>query len=124
MFAEGQLINALPRESRKTVDGIYLFRVALSKDVWRKIELSSNHTLLDLHNAIQEVFQFDSDHLYSFLMDGMPWSDEKFSSPFDEEGPHVDEVRIGELELARRNFVILTFKVDPNACLFQVLISF
>ena len=99
LFAEGELVNALPREARKMVEGTYLFRVALSKQVWRKIKFSSNHTLLTLHHAIQEAFQFDSDHLYSFFMDGIPWSDEKFSSPFEDEGPHADEVRIGELGL-------------------------
>ena len=102
LFAEGELRNTLPRETGKPVDGIYFFRVALAKGVWRKIEISSNHTLLDLHNAIQNAFQFDSDHLYSFFMDGIPWSDEKFSSPYEDEGPHVDEVRIGELGIGQR----------------------
>ena len=67
--------------------GVYLFRVALSTRLWRKIELSSKHPLLDLHNAIQNAFRFDSDHLYSFFMDGIPWSDEKFTSPDEEDGP-------------------------------------
>ena len=99
----------MPRETGKPVEGIYLFRVALAKGVWRKIEISSNHTLLDLHNAIQNAFQFDSDHLYSFFMDGIPWSDEKFSSPYEDEGPHVDEVRIGELGLAKGQTILYLF---------------
>jgi len=109
LFAEGELRNTLPRETGKPVDGIYFFRVALAKGVWRKIEISSNHTLLDLHNAIQNAFQFDSDHLYSFFMDGIPWSDEKFSSPFEDEGPHVGEVRIGELGLAKGQTILYLF---------------
>ena len=109
LFAEGELVNTLPRETSKAVDGIFLFRVALSRGVWRKIELSSNHTLLDLHNAIQTAFQFDSDHLYSFFMEGIPWSDEKFSSPFEDEGPHVDEVRIGELGLTKGQTFLYLF---------------
>jgi hypothetical protein len=109
LFAEGELRNTLPRETEKTVDGIYLFRVALAKGTWRKIEISSNHTLLDLHNAIQNAFQFDSDHLYSFFMDSIPWSDEKFSSPYEDEGPHVDEVKIGELGLAKGQTILYLF---------------
>jgi hypothetical protein len=109
LFAEGELRNTLPRETGKAVDGIYLFRVALGKGTWRKIEISSTHTLLDLHNAIQNAFQFDSDHLYSFFMDGIPWSDEKFSSPYEDEGPHVDEVRIGELGLAKGQTILYLF---------------
>jgi shikimate kinase len=109
LFSEEELRNTLPRDTAKEVDGVYLFRVALSKGVWRKIELSSNHTLLDLHSAIQDAFQFDSDHLYSFFMDGIPWSDEKFSSPYEDEGPHVDEVRIGELGLTTGQTILYLF---------------
>jgi hypothetical protein len=109
LFAEGELVNTLPRETSTMVEGAYLFRVALSTGLWRKIELSSNDTLLELHNAIQTAFQFDSDHLYSFFMDGVRWSDEKFTSPFEEEGPHVDEVRIGELGLTKGQTILYLF---------------
>jgi hypothetical protein len=81
------------------VDGTYIFKVSLSNKLWRKIKVSANHTLLNLHYAIQEAYHFDADHLYSFFMDGERWSDEKFTSPYYEEGPHADEVRIGKLGL-------------------------
>ena len=42
-------------------------------------------------------------------MDGIPWSDEKFSSPYEDEGPHVDEVRIGELGLAKGQTILYLF---------------
>jgi hypothetical protein len=109
LFAERELVNTLPRETSKAVDEVYLFRVVVSKGVWRKIELSSNHTLLDLHHAIQDAFDFDSDHLFSFFMDGVPWSDEKFSSPDEDEGPHVDEVKIGELGLGKGQTILYLF---------------
>jgi len=108
-FAEGDLSKTLPREAAIPVEGVYLFRVSLSESVWRKIELSSGHTLLDFHNAIQAAYKFDSDHLYSFFMDGIPWSDEKFASPYEEEGPHVDEVRIGELGLVKGQTFLYLF---------------
>jgi hypothetical protein len=109
LFAEGELLNTLPRETEKSVKGVYLFRVSLSSRLWRKIEMSSNHTLLDLHNAIQNAFQFDDDHLYSFFMDGIPWSEEKFTSLFDDEGPHVDQVTIGELGLGQGQTFLYLF---------------
>lgn len=93
-----KLQKTLPRKD-DFIDGIYVFKVSLSKNIWRKIEISGDDTLLSLHNAIQDAFDFDSDHLYSFFMDGKPWSDERISSPFEEEYPDADEVKIGELGL-------------------------
>lgn len=99
LFAEGELQKTLPREGIKFVDGTYIFRVALAKNLWRRIEISADHTLLDLHRSIQEAYNFDYGHLYSFFMDGKPWSRERFVSLYEDEGPYVDEVSIGELGL-------------------------
>lgn len=53
----------------------YTFRVALRgmAGVWRDLELSADHTLEDLHLAIQDAFDFDNDHLYSFFMNNRAW---------------------------------------------------
>ncbi len=40
---------------------------------WRKIEMRADQTLEALHFAIQEVFDWDGDHLYSFFMSGKAW---------------------------------------------------
>lgn len=47
----------------------YTFHVALpgTGRTWRKLELLADQTLEDLHLAIQDAFEFDNDHLYSFL---------------------------------------------------------
>jgi hypothetical protein len=99
LFPEGELQKTLPREGVKFVDGTYVFKVALAKNLWRRIEISADNTLLELHSAIQKAYNFDANHLYSFFMDGKAWSHESFTSPYDEEGPWVDDVRIGELGL-------------------------
>lgn len=99
LLPEGELTRTLPREEVKFIDGTYVFKVSLAGNIWRRIELSAGHTLLDLHRAIQDAYSFDDDHLYSFFMDGRPWSHDRFTSPEDDEGPHVDEVKIGELGL-------------------------
>jgi hypothetical protein len=41
--------------------------------VWRKIEISANQTLEDLHWAIQDAYDFAADHLYSFFMSNQAW---------------------------------------------------
>ncbi|HCS11171.1 MAG TPA: hypothetical protein DIV40_06925 [Clostridiales bacterium] len=49
---------------------VYTFKVSLSKNIWRKIRMSYKNTFEDLHLAIQEVFNFDNDHLYEFYIGG------------------------------------------------------
>jgi len=53
----------------------YTFHVSIpgTGRVWRKIEMGANQTLEDLHWAIQDAFDFDGDHLYSFFMSGRAW---------------------------------------------------
>jgi hypothetical protein len=90
-------------------EGCFLFKVSVSPGVWRKIQLSHLHTLLDLHNAIQDAFDFDDDHLYSFFMDAKRYSRNVYESPNCENGPYVDEVNIGELELYEGQRILYLF---------------
>ena len=65
----------------------YTFHVSLPGfgRVWRKLELPGEATLADLHIAIQDAYDFDRDHLYSFFMSGKAWdSATEYSLP---EGP-------------------------------------
>lgn len=89
--------------------GSYLFKVTVAPGVWRRIELSYQHSLLDLHDAIQSAFRFDDDHLYTFFMDGNRNSRNAYDSPNCEEGPFVDEVSIGELELYEGQRILYLF---------------
>jgi hypothetical protein len=89
--------------------GSYLFKVSVLPGVWRKILLSHLHTLLDLHKAIQDAFDFDDDHLYSFFMDAKRYSKNAYESPFSENGPYVDEVNISELELYEGQRILYLF---------------
>ncbi|OLN30804.1 IS1096 element passenger TnpR family protein [Desulfosporosinus metallidurans] len=99
LVAPGELIRTLPREDQDFMEGTYLIKVSLSRGIWRKIEMAAKHTLHQLHLAIQEAFDFDDDHLYSFFMDNKKWSYDRYDSPLDEEGANADEVKIGELGL-------------------------
>lgn len=53
----------------------YTFHVSLPGfgRLWRKIEMPADSTLEDLHLAIQDAYDFDDDHLYSFFMSGRAW---------------------------------------------------
>jgi len=108
VFPEGAIKNTVSVTS-ENVKGTYVFKVSVAAKVWRKIKLSHLHTLLDLHEAIQDAFGFDDDHLYTFFMDAKRYSRNAFQSPNCQERPYVDEVRIGELELFEGQRILYLF---------------
>ena len=108
VFPEGTIKNTVS-EAPAIEKGCFLFKVSVSPGVWRKIQLSHLHTLLDLHEAIQDAFDFDDDHLYSFFMDAKRYSRNVYESPNSENGPYVDEVNIGELELYEGQRILYLF---------------
>ena len=87
----------------------YTFHVSLpgSGRVWRKIEMRATQTLDDLHAAIQDAFEFDSDHLYSFFMSGRAWDqDSEYCLPeeVDFSGPvlaHGEKAGVGPSDIVR-----------------------
>jgi hypothetical protein len=64
--------GTIPRVVGENISGNYIFKIKLGK-IWRKIKIAASATLADLHLEIQEVFDFDDDHLYSFFMSNKPW---------------------------------------------------
>jgi hypothetical protein len=75
-------------EAGKTT--LYRFKVTLTDHpaVWRRIELRGDQTLHAFHEAIQQAFAWDDDHLYAFFLSGQAWDeDSEYDSPFAEEGP-------------------------------------
>lgn len=104
---EEELQNTLPRKRHTT--GTFTVKVSLRKGLERTIVLSSEHTLEDLHKAIQDAFEFDKDHLYAFFTDGIPWSSNQILAPQDNEGPFADQVLIGELGMVPGQFMKYVF---------------
>ena len=82
----------------------HIFKVKLKHDkrIWRRIEILGSQTLDDLHMAIQEAFNFDADHLYSFFMSGRAWD----LSNFEYHHPEAD----GGPEGVRMRAMMLFFK--------------
>jgi hypothetical protein len=93
--------NVLP-VAEETVfrDGVYVFKVSLhyQPGMWRKVALAARHTLQDLHFIIQEAFEFDDDHLYSFYLHPKNDRRDVYHHP-EFEPPYADEAVIGDLGL-------------------------
>ena len=94
-----QLLNPSSRKSKKPAapkqPQIYSFKITLENvgvPVWRKVQVKSSSTFLELHKIIQILFDWKDDHLHEFRIqksNGIRQknvvieSDEEASSPFD-----------------------------------------
>jgi hypothetical protein len=83
----------------ETVAGIYIFKVSLGKQTWRRIAVSSDDSLDDLSDAILDAFRFDHDHLYEFSFRNRFGVKKRIGHPALDESPSTDEFTIGELPL-------------------------
>lgn len=54
--------------------GSYVISVSIDTGCYRHIQIDANATLHEFHEAIQDAFQFDDDHMYAFFMDNRAWS--------------------------------------------------
>ena len=88
---------------------IFDFKVSLGKKCYRIIRCTPQHTFEDLHIAIQDAFNFDNDHLYSFYLDGKKYSDYAVSHPYSEIPPYADEVALGDERLRNKQKILYLF---------------
>lgn len=96
----------------------YTFKVKYLRkpNVWRLIEMAENQTLDDLHYAILDSVDFDSDHLYSFFMSGRAWDNTtEYTSP-EGEGPSAARVKIGDLGLRMKQKFLYLFDYGDEHC--------
>lgn len=91
--------NSFLSNQKEFVTGVLTLKVSLSTSCSRTFQLSSSHTLLNLHELIQVSFELHDDHLYSFYMDGKKYSKDYYNSPKDAIGPFVNEMQIRSLQL-------------------------
>lgn len=90
---------------------VYRFLVTLEwkPDVWRRIEVRGDQTLHDLHEAIQDAFEWDDDHLYAFFLSGKPWdSVTAYESP-NGDGRSAAAFRLEHLPLHARQRIMYIF---------------
>ncbi|MEM8526809.1 MAG: plasmid pRiA4b ORF-3 family protein [Bacteroidota bacterium] len=85
--------------TRSFIEGQYTFKVALTPKLYRTIILDANSTLEELHCAIQEVYQFEDDHLYVFYTDESRNYRRSYvdSRGYEGDGILADSVQLGEL---------------------------
>jgi len=102
---------------RPFVGGRYTLRISLNPQCYREIAISAEATLDDLHEVIQDLFDFDNDHLYVFYMDGVTSiHGEAYSDPrgeFDDYKP-ADVFKIGELGLYQGREFLYVFDFGDN----------
>ncbi|WP_456272490.1 IS1096 element passenger TnpR family protein [Bacillus sp. AK031] len=98
-FSEKELRTTLKKKQPVFKNGNYLFKVSEGPSDWITLILSSSHTLLDLHDSIQNGFELYDDHLYAFYMDGKKFGKHFYNAPTDTIGPYVHEAQIGSLDL-------------------------
>ena len=68
-----------------------VYPVGLGREVYRVMEISGEHTLDDLCDAILTSFDFDDDHLYEFCMDNKMYSENNYvSAPLEEDDPSTN----------------------------------
>ena len=90
---------------------VYRFLVTLEwePEVWRRIEVRGDQTLHDLHEAIQEAFDWDDDHLYAFFLSGKAWDeDTAYESPMSD-GRSAARYRLEHLPLRRGKKLLYIF---------------
>jgi hypothetical protein len=96
---------------------VYVFDAKLEshvdRPVTRRLALSSDLTLIDLHRLIQEAFEWDDDHLYSFWLDGRFWGadESEYTVPFEleERGARSAGVELGRLGLREGQRIAYVF---------------
>lgn len=104
LFPNERLGEIQVKEPKVYKEGCYRFKIwpAYHANVWRTIQVTDQHTLEELHGLIQDVFNFDDDHLYTFFPDGHIYSPIAYEDPRGMMGGKTaDEITIGELYLKK-----------------------
>src|SRR5262249_22578570 len=80
-------------------DGVFVFKVSLGKDVWRRIAMNDEHTVDDLVAAILRSVDFDFDHLYELKYRDEVGRTISVTHPMADDGYSGADVCLGELPI-------------------------
>ena len=94
--------------------GRFVFKVALGKDLWRRIAIPAEATLDELSDAILMAYRFDNDHLHRFVCTNRFGAQDEYNHPLMDVPPFTDEVRIGDLPLAVGASMLYNFDFGDN----------
>lgn len=90
------------REGRRQTEEplSYVISVSPYTGCYRHIRVSADITLDELHNIIQDVFEFGNDHLYAFFMDNKAWSHwDAYFSPHEQDERSAANYRLRDIAL-------------------------
>jgi Plasmid pRiA4b ORF-3-like protein len=97
---------------------VHVFDARLDPYSWgervtRRLALRGDETLEALHRLIQEAFEWDDDHLYSFWLDGKFWGakEMEYTAPIHrtDEDAQSARVEIGRLGVQPRQKIAYIF---------------
>jgi hypothetical protein len=107
--------NALtPASAPPAREGVFVFKVSLGKEVWRRIALGHTHTLHDLLLAILRSVDFDYDHLYEFRYRDALGRTAEATHPECDDGVPADTVELGTLPLKPGESMSLVYDFGDN----------
>jgi hypothetical protein len=111
LFPKDELGEVVVKSPEVYMQGTYTFKIwpVYHPKVWRRVEMTDQHTLEELHLMIQKVFDFDNDHLYSFFPDGDFRSKVAYHDSRGGMGLSAEEVTIGELFLKEHQTLAYLF---------------
>jgi Plasmid pRiA4b ORF-3-like protein len=105
-FPEWQ--NNLTTLTYEARSGLFVFKVSLGK-IWRRLAISSDRTLADLSDLIQESVGFDADHLDMYEYKNRVGRSVKISHPYADGSLSTDQVQVGEVPIAVGTSMLYVF---------------
>ena len=96
------MFGAGPQDSRSMTVLIFDAQLLNVPGVSARVAVGAEQHLTALHDAIQEAFGWEDDHLYSFWLDNTFWGDSgsEITSPLvPDEAPRTADLPIAELDL-------------------------
>ena len=94
-----------------------VFKIALSDDsrVWRTVVLKDTQTLDDLHEIIQESFEWHSDHMYAFFMSNrLQWTAGDAYGPPEADLANDSDVPIATLKMDDDDQFLYVYDFDQE----------
>ncbi len=112
-FPEWRNNLAIPKSEFQ--DGLYIFKVSLGRDIWRRIAIPAKSDLDSLSSTILDAFDFDYDHLYYFAYKNRFGVTMRINHPYmEDEPPLTTEVRIGDLPLKPGASMVYLYDFGDN----------
>jgi hypothetical protein len=110
-FPQWQKIIELPPIT--SITGVYVFKLSWHQ-IWRRIAIDSEMTLLDLSQLILQSVDFDSDHLDMFTYKNRLGLSIQACHPYLERSPSTDSLKIADLSLEVGSVMEYLFDFGDN----------